>query len=66
LLALTKPGRVGVTLSSSESFCSIPSLLVGAATSRLWCCNVEDAEEVTPDNVSLTTVSSVAEVQVGS
>ena len=33
---------------------------------RLWCWNVEDAEEVTADNVSLITVSCLVEVQVGS
>ena len=41
-------------------------LLIGTATGRLWCWNVEDAEEVTADNVSLITVSCVVEVQVGS
>ena len=35
-----------------ETF-SFLRLLVGAAPGRLWCCNVEDAEEVTADNVSL-------------
>ena len=30
-------------------------LLIGTATGRLWCWNVEDAEEVTADNVSLIT-----------
>ena len=52
--------------SFRETFSFLPSPSRQRRDGRLWCWNVEDAEEVTADNVSLITVSCVVEVQVGS